>query len=152
LYRQILNRYHWAESAEAFTSFHNEAGFMGITGRSDAKYVSDMVKTFCIHFKRLAVEPVTEEELDRARNMLRNDVMTQLESRFVLFEDMSRQVLTFNKREHISETVAKVDAVTADDIQAIIAQAIVKPPTYTAIGVDVKHVPTYDQVCEWLRR
>jgi processing peptidase subunit alpha len=152
LYRQILNRYHWAESAEAFTSFHNEAGLVGITGRADAKYTMDMVKTFCIHLKRLAVEPVSEEELDRARNMLRNDVMTQLESRFVLFEDMARQVLTFGKREHVSETVAKIDAVTAEQIQAIIAQAIMKPPTVTAVGVDVQNVPSYEQVCELIRR
>jgi mitochondrial-processing peptidase subunit alpha len=152
LYRQILNRYHWAESAEAFTSFHHEAGILGITGRADANKSADMVKTFCFHLKRLATEPVSEEELDRARNMLRNDVMTQLESRFVLFEDMSRQVLSFGKREHISETVAKVDAVTAEDILAIMSRAIVKPPTVCAVGVDVGHVPSYEQVCEWLRR
>ena len=152
LYRQILNRYHWAESAEAFTSFHNEAGLMGITGRAEATHATDMVKTFCHHWQRLANELVTEEELDRARNMLRNEVMTQLESRFVLFEDMARQVLTFGKREHVSETVAKIDAVTAEQIRSIVAQAIQTPPTLTAVGVNVQHVPSYDQVCEWLRR
>jgi mitochondrial-processing peptidase subunit alpha len=152
LYRQVLNRYHWAESVEAFTAFQNEAGLVGITGRSEPDKVPEMVKTICIQLQRLAVEPVTEEELDRARNMLRNEVMSQLESRFVLFEDMARQVLTFGKREHIDETVAKIDAVTAKDIQAVISKAILKPPTVAAVGVNVQYVPPLDQICQWLRR
>jgi mitochondrial-processing peptidase subunit alpha len=152
LYRQVLNRFSWAESVEAFTAFQNEAGLVGITGRSEAAKAPEMVKTICLHLQRLAVEPVSEEELDRARNMLRNEVMSQMESRFVLFEDMARQVLTFGKREHMAETAARIDAVTAKDIQALIAQAILKPPTVAAVGVNVQHVPPFDQICQWLRR
>ena len=152
LYRQVLNRYHWAESVEAFTTFHNEAGLLGITGRAEAPRAPDMVKTICLHLQRLAVEPVSDEELDRAKNMLRNEVMSQLESRFVLFEDMARQVLTFGKRESIADTVERIDSVTALDIQNVMAQAIVKPPTVAAVGVNVQFVPSYEEVGQWLKR
>ena len=110
-----------------------------------------MVRVFCSHLTKLAVEPVSPQELDRARNMLKNNVLTQLESRLILFEDMAWQVLTYGKREHIRETCAKIDAVTAGDLQAVITKALQKPPTVVAVGVDVQHVPTHEQVSEWLQ-
>ena len=42
---------------------------------------------------------VTNEELSRARNMLKCNVLTHLESRLVLFEDIGRQMLTYGQRE-----------------------------------------------------
>lgn len=39
------------------------------------------------------------EELSRARNMLKCNVLTHLESRLVLFEDIGRQMLTYGQRE-----------------------------------------------------
>ena len=42
---------------------------------------------------------VTSEELSRARNMLKCNVLTHLESRLVLFEDIGRQMLTYGRRE-----------------------------------------------------
>ncbi|CAN0347924.1 unnamed protein product, partial [Ectocarpus sp. 8 AP-2014] len=42
---------------------------------------------------------VTDEELSRARNMLKCNVLTHLESRLVLFEDIGRQMLTYGRRE-----------------------------------------------------
>ncbi|GKY93793.1 hypothetical protein MPSEU_000346500 [Mayamaea pseudoterrestris] len=104
LYRQVLNRYSWAESAEAFTSFHDESGVWGISGSTVPHKAREMVQVFAEHLARLAVEPVSDEELSRARNMLKCNVLTQLESRLVLFEDLGRQILTYNKREDIHTT------------------------------------------------
>lgn len=42
---------------------------------------------------------MTNEELSRARNMLKCNVLTHLESRLVLFEDIGRQMLTYGQRE-----------------------------------------------------
>lgn len=42
---------------------------------------------------------VTDEELSRAKNMLKCNVLTHLESRLVLFEDIGRQILTYGRRE-----------------------------------------------------
>ena len=95
------------------------------------------------------MQPVDEQELIRARNMLKCNVLTQLESRLVLFEDMSRQILTYGKREHIRDTCAKIDAVTVDDLQEIAIRALQKPPTVAAVGIDLSNVPKYEEVVEW---
>jgi mitochondrial-processing peptidase subunit alpha len=152
LYRQVLNQYRWAESAEAFTAFHADSGLMGISGSTQPNKARDMVQVFCHHLSKLAVEPVSAQELDRARNMLKNNVLTQLESRLILFEDMARQVLTYGKREHVRETCEKINAVTAADVQAMAETVLQKPPTVAAVGVDVQYVPQQEEVVQWLHR
>jgi processing peptidase subunit alpha len=151
LYRQVLNRYPWSESAEAFTAFHDESGVWGISGSTFPHKAREMVQVFSEHLARLAVEPVSDEELSRARNMLKCNVLTQLESRLVLFEDLGRQILTYGKREDIHTTCARIDAVSQADVQALAANALTQPPCVAAVGDDVSQVPFQEEVAQWFR-
>lgn len=149
LYRQVLNRYFWAESAEAFTSFHDESGLLGISGSCPPPKARDLVGVLSDHLLHLSEVDVSDEELDRARNMLKCNVLTQLESRLVLFEDMGRQVLTFGQRDDNETMCAKIDAVTKQDVRNLLERALVKPITLAAAGDDVSLVPSYDDVLRW---
>lgn len=149
LYRQVLNRYFWAESAESFTAFHGESGLLGISASSTAQKSRDATRVISEHLLKLALHHVSDEELDRARNMLKNNVLTQLESRLVLFEDMGRQVLTYGYRENNALMTAKIDAVTKEDLQQLILRALQKPPTVAAVGDNVDSVPSYTEIKSW---
>ncbi len=149
LYREVLNRYYWVEAAEAFTMFHSESGLLGIKGAAPMTKSKDLVRVICEHFARLALYPVNDLELSRAKNMLKCNVLTQLESRLVLFEDIGRQVLTYGHREGIHEMCQRIDSVSADDIMRIAKKAISTPPTLSSIGDDVANVPTFDEVNRW---
>jgi mitochondrial-processing peptidase subunit alpha len=150
LYRQVLNRYGWAESAQAFSSLHTESGLWGISGSVSPRNARDMVQVFTEHLARLAVEPVSDEELDRARNMLKCNVLTQLESRLVLFEDMGRQVLTYGQRECMNLTCEKIVAVTKEDIQQVAYKALQQPPTLASVGENLSQMPWLEEVVKWL--
>ncbi len=152
LYRQVLNRYYWAESCEAFTSFHNESGLLGISGSSIPNKSGDMVQVLAENLMRLTIDHVTDEELDRARNMLKCNVLSQLESRLVLFEDVGRQILTYGKREDSQEMCAKIDAVTKDDVRNLARSSIIgMKPTLCAVGDDVNQIPAYEEVQRWFK-
>ncbi|KAL9187943.1 hypothetical protein ACHAXT_006321 [Thalassiosira profunda] len=150
LYREVLNRYHWAESAEAFSSFHSESGLWGISGSCPPGKSRELTRALADHFLKLENEPVTDEELGRARNMLKCNVLTQLESRLVLFEDIGRQILTYGQREDARTMCAKIDAVTKEDIQKVVQKAMEKPPTLATVGIDIKNVPRVDEVKQWM--
>lgn len=149
LYRQVLNRYFWAESAEAFTAFHAESGLFGISSSSVPQKSHDATRVVAEHFGMLAADLVSDEELERARNMLKNNVLTQLESRLVLFEDMGRQVLTYGHREDTHTMCRKIDAVTKEDLRELVRRAMQQPPTLAAVGDDLSHVPSHGIVCAW---
>lgn len=166
LYREVLNRYYWVESAEAFTSMHTEAGLIGITGSSIPSKSRDLLRVFAEHFMRLISDDVSFEELDRARNMLKCNILTQLESRLVLFEDLGRQVLTYGMRERTQDMCRKIEEVTKEDIVKLVRKAIlgnnsfknlngVKTqrilPTVSAVGEDLNNVPSQEEVANWFK-
>jgi processing peptidase subunit alpha len=84
--------------------------------------------------------------------MLKCNVLTQLESRLILFEDMGRQVLTYGKREDAATTCRKIESVTAEDIQKL-AQEMLQShkPTLAATGSHLEKIPRYEDVCQWFR-
>ena len=56
--------------------------------------------------------------------IMRDDVLIQLESRLVLFEDLARQVLTYGMREDMHTTCARIEAVTKSDAQQLAVKAL----------------------------
>ena len=117
-----------------------------------AEKVSDLVTILADQLACVAIHPVGDIELSRARNMLKCNVLTQLESRLILFEDMGRQVLTYGKREDATTTCRKIDSITAQDIQKL-AQDMLQnsQPTLVATGSHLDKVPSYDEVSRWFR-
>lgn len=153
MYQQVLNRYGWMETAEAFTTFADEGGLFGLSASTPVPdKVPELVTVLADQLARLAIQPVGEVELSRARNMLKCNVLTQLESRLILFEDMGRQILTYGKREDAATTCKKIEAVTADDIQRLAQEMLQNhPPTLAASGSHLDKMPSYDDVSRWFR-
>ena len=79
--------------------------------------------------------------MQRAKNMLKCNVLMQLESRLVLFEDLSRQFSIFNKRQPLLEMCAKVDAASAEEILRIATKVPAKMPSIAAHSPNLSHVP-----------
>ena len=77
----------------------------------------------------------SERTLARAKNMLRCNVLTQLESRLVLFEDLVRQMLTYGRREDVTTMCRRIEAVTAEDLRDLSRRCVTpKPPTLCVVG------------------
>jgi len=150
LYTEVLRKYTWAESAECTVSFHTESGMFVLSGSAKPLKSEDMTSILLGQLLQLASQPVTEVELSRAKNMLRGNVLSQLESRLVLFEDMGRQILTYGRRESNDAMCQKIDAVTAERIQELIRSCLLgnssSPVTMAAVGKDTTQVPSYERV------
>ena len=152
LYREVLNRHSWCDAAEAFLALHDDTGLLGISGAAEPRRAGELVGVFLEQLVRLAEVPVDADALARARNMLKLNVLTQLESRLVLFEDLARQVATYGHREDMAKASARIDAVTAEDILRIGRRMLSKPPSIAAHGRDLSRVPPYSAVMAELAR
>jgi processing peptidase subunit alpha len=89
---------------------------------------------------------VSDEELNRAKNMLKSMMMMQLESRLVLCEDIGRQFVTYGKRESPAEVCKKIEEVTAMDLQNIAKEMLSHPPSVSMVGEKITLVPTFDDI------
>ena len=146
LYREMLNQHHWVESAESFMVVHNEAGLLGIDGACAPEFVKDLIREIVFHLCRLSVEPVTDIELSRAKNMLKSMMLMQLESRLILCEDIARQFAIYGQRSPPEEICAKIDAVTQDDILKLTTNMLKNKVSIGCAGHDLSHVPAFADI------
>ena len=144
LYLDVLNHHHWVESAQSFVVPHENNGLLGIDGSCHPQHVQHLYQVILDQFLRLAKEDVTPVELCRAKNMLRSQLMMQLESRLVVCEDIARQYATYGKRESPEHTCALIDKVSAADIGNLVRNMLTQPPSVVCIGEDVSSVPVND--------
>ena len=146
LYREILNQYHWAESAEAFVLLHDELGMLGIDGSCPPEYVPHLLKVILDQLVKLAIQPIGEEELNRAKNMCKSMMLMQLESRIVLCEDLARQFVTYEERKLPDDICKQIDDVTAQDLMDVADRMISYPPSIGCVGDDLSKVPNYEDI------
>lgn len=150
LYLEILNRYTWAEGAEAQVHLYDDVGILTLVGTSAPKDATWITHALCDHLVSYAFRLVPDEVLSRAKNMLKCNLLTTLESRFVLFEDQARQVLTYEQHMTADEICAKIDAVKKEDIMRIVREALKDgPPAIASVGPNLKDVPTAATLATW---
>jgi predicted Zn-dependent peptidase len=70
-------------------------------------------------FTRIKQSPVAEDELDRAKNQLKGNMVLGLESSGSRMSSLARQQMYFNRFFSVDEITAEVNAVTADDLQRL---------------------------------
>jgi len=149
LYLDVLNHHHWVESAQSFVAPHQENGILGIDASCKGENIQYLYQVILQEFLRLASDEVKPIELTRAKNMLKSQLMMQLESRIVVCEDIARQYATYGKRDLPEKTCEKIESVTAADIKKMVRTMLRQPPAIACIGEDVSQLPTYEQLKEF---
>lgn len=149
LYTQVLNRHFWAESVEAFLSVHDGSGVLGIDGACPPENIANLIRVIVDQFSSLALIAVPDDELLRAKNMLKSNMMMQLESRLVQCEDIARQFSTFGYRDAPSLMCEKIDAVTAEDIKQVARLMMSKAPSVGCVGHNLSSLPNYEEIAQY---
>ena len=79
-------------------------------------------------------ESISEVEFDRAKNAMMSNVMMQVEVRGCLLEDLGTRYLLSGQDESLDEFVAKVKAVTIDDVLRVARKMLGSTPSIVAVG------------------
>ena len=92
---------------------------------------------------------VTEAELARARAQVKASLLMSLESTGSRCEQLARQIQVFGRVIPTEETVAKINAVTTDDVRRAAARLFRAAPTLAAMG-PAERVPGLADIVETL--
>ena len=124
LFLEVRERRGLAYYVFAYNNSYTDAGTLVAQGGVDLKRAEEAVDVIAAEFRKLADEPVPEEELEKARALAKGRFVLQTESPngLVLF-GLRREVLEGAALEP-EELLAALDAVTAEDIQRV-AQDII---------------------------
>lgn len=90
---------------------------------------------------------LTDEEVNRAKNQLKANLLVQLDNYSNLCEDIGRQMLTYNRRIPLHEILSKVDQITREDV-ILTGRIIFGDNDHAMVGIGpIQHLPSYD----WIR-
>lgn len=152
LYTDVLNRYHWIESAQSFISVQNKVGLLGIDGSCEPADVQGLFRVLVDQLLQLSIHLIKPIELSRAKNMLKSSLMMQLESRIITCEDIAKQIGTYGIRESPESLCQKIDIVTAEDIRALVGKMTKNDVSVACMGSDTSQMPSYDVINEFTKR
>lgn len=109
------------------------------TGEAEAKGLAELT----IDVIRGAAENLRQDELDRARAQMTAGVIMGLESPSARAERLARSLMIWGRAPDLDRTIAKINAVTVEDIRA--AAASLENPAMAWYG-PVKDAPDLDAI------
>lgn len=102
-------------------------------------------------FRMRLCTSVTESEVARAKNLLKTNMLLQLDGSTPICEDIGRQMLCYNRRIPIPELEARIDAVNAETVREVCTRYICdKSPAIAAVG-PIEQLPDFNQICHNMR-
>ena len=138
--------------AYSIDSFHwpfSDCGLFGIGAGTGGPDVAELVDV-TLDCARRAVTDIEEIEIARAKAQMKVGLLAALESPGGRIERVARQLLTWGRVIPSEEVVAKVDAVTVEDVRHAGHLLLLGDPTIAAIG-PIHGLPTIGAVVNGLQ-
>ncbi|XP_078047787.1 ubiquinol-cytochrome c reductase core protein 1 [Augochlora pura] len=132
-------------SYQSFNTCYKDTGLWGVYFVCDPLKSEDFVDNIQSEWMRLCVS-VTEREVERAKNILKTNMLLQLDGTTAICEDIGRQMLCYNRRIPLPELEARIDSVTAKTIHEVGMKYIYDQcPVIAAVG-PVENLPDYNVI------
>ncbi|XP_063049154.1 mitochondrial-processing peptidase subunit beta [Engraulis encrasicolus] len=140
-------------SFQSFNTCYTDTGLWGLYMVCEPGTVHEMMHHTQQEWMFLCTA-VSESEVDRAKNLLKTNMLLHLDGSTPICEDIGRQMLCYNRRIPLHELEARIDAITADTIKDVCTKYIYnKAPAIAAVG-PIEQLPEYNRIRSgmyWLR-
>jgi predicted Zn-dependent peptidase len=135
LFQEVRERRGLAYSVGSYTLSYSSAGLYTIYGGTGKQTWGQVQEVIHNELEKIRNEVVPSEELDRVKRMLKGNMVLALEGMNSRMARMVKNELNHGRDVSIDETMQKVDAVSAKNVQDL-AQEIFAPGrlSLTAIG------------------
>ncbi len=125
----------------AQTGAYADTGTTTLYAGTSADQVAELA-TITIDEMKRAAEDMSEEEVARARAQMKAGMLMGLESPSNRAERLARLVQIWGRVPSLEDTVAKIDAVSTEDVRAFAERMAVKAPAALALYGPVSGAPT----------
>ncbi len=102
----------------SLNSFH-DAGCLSVYAGTATEKVKQVIELVLAEFCELKTKPITQEELQRAKDYLKGSLLLILESSTSRMGNVARQEMYFGRYISQDEISRSVDAVTAEQVQGV---------------------------------
>jgi predicted Zn-dependent peptidase len=96
---------------------YRDTGCMSVFAGTSQEWAPKVVESVIGEFRNLKAEPVSAEELNRAKAQLKGSLMLSLESSTARMSNLARQEMYFDRFFSLDEIIERIESVTADQLQ-----------------------------------
>ena len=133
LYTGVLNQYAQVTMASVHGDMYDKTGLVGVSGTCEPGFEGRLVDILTAQLTDIAAAKFSDEELARARNSAISSMMTNLEKKNVVSEDIGRQLLAYGKRMPASTFIEKLNKVSSKNVAAYAKKMFATPLTYVTM-------------------
>jgi predicted Zn-dependent peptidase len=105
---------------------YRDTGTLCVYAGTSASKAIEVVDLILAEFRKLKEETLGEEELTRAKDQLKGNILLGLESSNSRMANLARQEMYFHTFFTVDEVIARIDEVTAGQVQTM-AQRLFDP-------------------------
>ena len=106
-------------------SSFRDTGSLCVYAGTSAQNAEQVIRLTVEEFRRLKEEPVPEEELQRAKDQLKGNILLSLESSGALMSNLARQEMYFKQFHAVPEILEQVGQVTSANLMQMAKQLFV---------------------------
>jgi predicted Zn-dependent peptidase len=119
LFQNVREKRGLAYAVFSGLSAYRDAGSMTIYAGCANDAVGELIDVVIAELRRIKDEPLSDSELQRAKDHLKGSLMLNLESTSSRMSHLARQEIYFDRQFGLDETLDGVSRVTVDDIQRV---------------------------------
>uniref|UniRef100_A0A8C7R2R7 Mitochondrial-processing peptidase subunit beta n=1 Tax=Oncorhynchus mykiss TaxID=8022 RepID=A0A8C7R2R7_ONCMY len=121
-------------SFQSFNTCYTDTGLWGLYMVCEPGTINEMMHFAQLEWMSLCTS-VTENEVARAKNLLKTNMLLHLDGSTPICEDIGRQMLCYSRRIPLHELEARIDAIDAKTIKDVCTKYIYdKSPAIAAVG------------------
>jgi len=145
----LMQRHAYINSASAINAHFTDSGLFGMNIEGPGSHSAELLAVMIEELNKLR-EPIPDAELNRAKNILKMNILMALERGENRLEEMARQYMTFGVLD-IGKYCDDVNKITSEMINAAATKALAGVPTMVVSGGAINLVPSATEVARQLK-
>jgi len=133
LFQNIREKHGLAYSVFTFNSNYSDSGLFGVYAGTEPKKAEKTISLIEKEVRELVKKPISSRELNHFRDQLKGGLLLGLESPSSCMHRLAKMEMYTGKWYTVDEVVAKINAVTAEEIQEVARDLFERQPTFTTV-------------------
>ena len=134
LFQEIRERRGLAYSVYSFASHHADSGVVGVAVGCLPAKLDEVLAIVRLELSRVAADGITEDELVRGKGQLRGGLVLGLEDSASRMIRLGKAELIHDELLEIDAVLARIDAVTLDEVRAVAAEVFSREEILAVVG------------------
>ena len=134
LFQEVREKRGLAYAVYSFASNYADAGMVGVYAGCLPSKVDEVLEICRDELGKVAESGITDDELQRGKGQLRGALVLGLEDTGSRMGRLAKAELVYGELLGVDEILARIDAVTLDDIRLVARELLEAAPTLAVVG------------------